>query len=83
MGSDGPDLSPEEQRVISEKLDQLIQFRRQATHYMEAVYGSSVWYMAPEQIPNVLERWIWAISRGKVDFAEECMTRIEEMVKKP
>jgi hypothetical protein len=82
MGSNDPDLSPAEQRVISEKLDQLIQFRRQATHYLEAAYGTEVWYMAPEQIQNVLERWIWAVSKGLPDLAEEYMTTIEEMAKK-
>jgi hypothetical protein len=51
----------------------------QARRYMEAVYGKSVWFMAPETFENVLERWIWSVANGEYDFAEVQMARIEEM----
>jgi hypothetical protein len=55
--------------------------RAQARRYMEAVYGESVWFRAPETFGNVLERWIWAVGTGEPELAEEAMGRIETMAK--
>lgn len=53
--------------------------RDQARRYMEAVYGKAIWFAAPETINNVLERWIWGVASNAPSWAEESITRIEEM----
>ena len=52
--------------------------RKQAQRYLEARYGQSVWYRAPETFGNTLERWIWAVASNVPELAEECMTAIEQ-----
>jgi hypothetical protein len=54
--------------------------RDQAKRYMEGYFGPSVWFKAPETFENVLIRWVWAIARGHIDFAEEQMAHIERMI---
>ncbi len=51
--------------------------RDHARRYLEARYGTRIWFRAPETIENILERWIWAVSAGEQALAEECTTRIE------
>ncbi len=50
-----------------------------ARRYMEAVYGKSVWFAAPETFQNVLERWIWGVASDSVYWTEESIARIEEL----
>jgi hypothetical protein len=51
-----------------------------ARRYMEAVYGDSVWFRAPETFNNVLERWMWGVACNVEDYAETQMAIIEQMV---
>lgn len=53
--------------------------RDQAHRYMKAVYGDDVFYVAPEQFPNVLVQWMYAVATGAYDFADTRMTEIERM----
>jgi hypothetical protein len=48
---------------------------------MEVVYGKEVWFCAPETFDNVLIRWIWAVASNEIEFADQQMTRIEEMAR--
>jgi len=48
-----------------------------ARRYLEARYGKSVWFRAPETFSNVMERWIWAAAGDLPVMAEECITNIE------
>jgi len=59
-------------------MDQLEAIRSQAKRYLEARYGESVWFKAPETFENVLERWIWSIASDAPELAEQCMTQIEQ-----
>lgn len=59
----------------------LEQVRQQARRYMEARYGKDVWFRAPETFGNMLERWIWAVASGEMEFAGDCMTQIEDALK--
>ena len=53
--------------------------RGQARRYIEARYGTSAWFKAPETFDNVLECWIWAVaSSAEETVGEECITAIEE-----
>lgn len=56
------------------------QVQDQASRYLIARYGESVWFRAPETFDNVLERWIWCLASGELDFAETCITQIEEFL---
>lgn len=52
--------------------------RNHAQRYLEARYGESWMYRAPETYPNILERWIRAVADGNEDAAEDAMLTIEE-----
>jgi hypothetical protein len=56
----------------------LTKVQDQAKRYMEAAYGKSVWYRAPETFDNAVERWIRALAEGNFDTAEATMTTIEQ-----
>jgi hypothetical protein len=58
--------------------EKLLAVQGQARRYLEARYGESVWFRAPETFGNWFERWVWAVSGDHVDLAEECMTAIEK-----
>jgi len=73
-GTVGPD--DEQKRDPAKILDD---FQHQAQRYMEARFGKDVWFRAPETFQNILERWIWCVAGGNVDFAEKQMATIEEM----
>lgn len=49
----------------------------QARRYLEARYGKSVWFRAPETF-SPFEQWIWAVANGNEDYAERAMTAIED-----
>jgi hypothetical protein len=51
--------------------------RDHACRYLEARYGKSVWFLAPETFSNVLERWIWAVANNLPVVAEACIVDIE------
>lgn len=48
-----------------------------ARRYLEARYGKSVWFRAPETFGNTVERWIWAVASDAPEFAEEQISAIE------
>ena len=76
---DKSDSAPE---AVARDVEKARSFQRvmiQAHRYLVAVYGKDVVYRAPETLSNVLERWIKALSAGNMDFADEQMTKIEEM----
>jgi hypothetical protein len=49
-----------------------------ARKYLEARYGPSVWFRAPETFGNYVERWIWSIANGSRELGEFCMSEIEK-----
>jgi len=51
----------------------------QANRYFTAVHGRDWVYRAPEQFPNLVEQWIWALASADLDLAEQVMTRLETM----
>lgn len=51
----------------------------QANRYFTAVYGPDWVYKAPEQFPNLVEQWIWALAASDLNLAEYVMTRLETM----
>jgi hypothetical protein len=51
----------------------------QAQRYLTAIYGRDWRYKAPEQFPNLVEQWIWALAAYDTDLAEMVMTRLETM----
>lgn len=53
--------------------------RDQARRYFNAVHGPDWVFKAPEQFSNLVERWIWALQSGDLDFAETIMAGIETM----
>lgn len=56
--------------------------REQARRYLEARYGESVWFKAPETFDNVLEQWIWSVANDcEGTLGEECITAIEERMR--
>lgn len=55
----------------------LAAFRDQAHRYLVARFGDSYVFRAPETFDNVLERWIWAVAAGNVEYSEECIAKIE------
>lgn len=75
MNNEQAPLNNKEARLTLEAI------RDHAKRYMEAVYGKSVWFSAPETFPNVLERWIWSVASDASDMAEKSIQRIEEMAK--
>jgi len=52
---------------------------RQANRYFTAVYGPDWVYKAPEQFPNLVEQWIWALAAGDLDLSETVMAKLETM----
>jgi hypothetical protein len=67
------------EKAIHEESRSYQKVRDQAKRYLEACYGKSVWFRAPETFENAVERWIWSVASGEIEFAEDCMAKIEEM----
>ena len=63
-----PDISPD-----------LLKVARQAGRYFTAVHGPDWIFKAPEQWANLVERWIWAVASGDVEFSEQVMGQLEAM----
>jgi hypothetical protein len=75
---DRAEIDREPPEPPSEEAKQLAVTQAQARRYLQARYGASVWYAAPETFNNVLERWIWAVAGGDSDLADQCINEIEE-----
>jgi hypothetical protein len=52
-------------------------FIAQARRYMETMYGLSVWYRAPETLPDEISRWALALGKGDVTAGEAAIAEIE------
>lgn len=55
----------------------LAKIRGQAKSYLEARYGKSVWFRAPETF-GPFEQWVHHVASGADDLAEQAMKTITE-----
>lgn len=67
----------------SEPVWLLQQVQDQARRYLEAMYGTNVWFRAPETFDNLVERWIWSVASGRngVRVGEASIDTIEQKVR--
>jgi hypothetical protein len=55
--------------------------KKQIHRYFVVVHGEDYVYRAPETFDNVLERWMYAVMNGNLEFASEQMAIIEHTLK--